>query len=60
MFDLSNPQAITTISTRSKAWHIEPGTVEVHGQVLRFVLSGTGQIMQVHVDAIETVQSEAA
>jgi hypothetical protein len=57
-FDLSRPEAITSIAANRKVWFVEPGSVQVYGQVIRFKLAGCGQIMQVHLDAIETVLSE--
>ncbi|VBA57612.1 hypothetical protein LAUMK191_04101 [Mycobacterium attenuatum] len=60
MFDLSRPEAIRSIAAHGRVWHVEPGTVEVNGDVLRFVLSGCGQFMQVHLDAMETVLSDGS
>lgn len=60
MFDLTRPDAITSIATKRKVWHIEPGTLEIHGQVLRSRLAGCGQSLQIHLDAVETVLSEPA
>lgn len=59
-FDLSHPELIRSIAANRRPWHVEPGTVEVYGQVVRFKLAGCGQTMQVHVDAIETVLSDPA
>jgi hypothetical protein len=37
MFKLDNPDAVQSLSMMGgKTWHLQPGTLEVHGSVLRF------------------------
>lgn len=59
MWEIDNPDAVVNISqVGGKVWWIEPGSLVVDGDILRFRLKGIPRKVQVHKDEVASIVSE--
>ncbi|ORB73128.1 hypothetical protein [Mycobacterium scrofulaceum] len=59
MFRIQDTNKVVSISTSGgKPWYVEPGSLVVDGEILRFRLNRSGLLMQIHADEVATIISE--
>ncbi|ORB32027.1 hypothetical protein MPP7335_05831 [Mycolicibacterium parafortuitum] len=59
MWKLDHPEKVRTISVvGGKVWHVEPGSLEIDGEILRFRLNRAPMTVQVHRSELAAIVSE--
>lgn len=61
MFRIENPDNVKSLSVfGGKVFHIEPGSLVIDGEILRFRMNRSDLVAQVHMAEVASVVSEAS
>lgn len=59
MFRIKDPDKVKTVSVfNGKVFHVEPGSLVIDGDILRFRLNRSAYTAQVHMDEVSSIVSE--
>lgn len=59
MFRINDPARVKSLSVQGgKVFHLEPGSLEVDGEILRFKLNRSNMVAQVHREELATLVEE--
>lgn len=59
MFRITNPDNVKSLSVfGGKVFHIEPGSLEIDGDILRFRMNRSDLVAQVHRDDLASLVEE--
>ncbi len=59
MFRINDPARVKSLSVQGgKAFYLEPGSLEIDGEILRFKMNRSNMICQIHRDELATLVEE--